>query len=46
MLLELAVEASCDVIVTYNVRDCAGAEKFGVRVETPLQFLRGIGVLS
>ena len=39
-LLELAVEAQCDYIITFNVRDFAGAESFGVGVITPQEFLR------
>ncbi len=39
-ILELAVEAQCDYIVTFNVRDFVGAEAFGVSVITPQQFLR------
>lgn len=46
MVLELAVEAACDFIVTHNVRDFAGAETFGVRVVSPGAFLKRIGVLS
>ena len=45
MLLELAVEAGCHYIVTFNVRDFAGAERFGVKVITPREFLRTLGVL-
>jgi predicted nucleic acid-binding protein len=41
--LELAVEASAKFIVTYNRRDFAGAEKFGIKVVTPNEFLKGIG---
>ena len=44
MVLEVAVAAACDTIVTHNVRDFQGAEKFGIRVTTPgafLQELRG-----
>jgi putative PIN family toxin of toxin-antitoxin system len=41
-ILELAVEASCDAIVTHNVRDFAGAERFGVRVMTPGEFLKTV----
>ena len=43
MVLELAVEAVCDYIVTHNLRDFAGAERFGVQVVTPGAFLRRIG---
>jgi predicted nucleic acid-binding protein len=43
MVLELAVEAEADFIVTHNVRDFAGTERFGVRVITPQEFLETIG---
>ena len=35
LVLELAVAAECDVIVTHNVRDFSGVERFGVRVLSP-----------
>lgn len=40
MLLELAVKAGCQYIATYNERDFAGCERFGVAVITPGAFLR------
>ena len=43
-LLELAFVARCDFIVTHNIRDLRGAEKFGIRVVTPGEFLRTMGV--
>jgi predicted nucleic acid-binding protein len=43
LVLELAVAAGCEAIVTYNVRDFHGAETFGVRVVTPRQFLQDLG---
>lgn len=46
MVLELAVAASCTHIVTFNKRDFVGAQKFGVRVVEPKQFLAEIGELS
>jgi putative PIN family toxin of toxin-antitoxin system len=46
MLLELAVEAGCQRIVTYNQRDFRGIEQFGVRAVKPTEFLREIGVFS
>ena len=46
MVLELAVKARCDFIVTYNQRDFRGIEQFGLQVITPLEFLREIGVIS
>jgi len=45
-VLELAVEAGCDFIVTHNVRDFSGSQQFGVRVVTPREFLRVIGGIS
>jgi putative PIN family toxin of toxin-antitoxin system len=46
LVLELAVEARCGFIVTYNKKDFDGAEKFGVRVLTPKEFLEERGLLS
>jgi predicted nucleic acid-binding protein len=43
MVLELAVESRCGIIVSYNKRDFAGIEKFGLRVLTPREFLEEIG---
>ena len=45
MVLELAVSACCDHVVTYNQRDFLGAETFGVEVIEPVQLLRIIGEL-
>jgi len=44
MVLELAVEAASDCIVTHNIRDFEGAARFGVRVLSPSAFLNWIGV--
>lgn len=44
MVLELAVKAGCRFVVTYNVRDFAGCESFGVQAVMPGVFLRRIGV--
>ena len=38
-VLELAVAAGCESIITHNVRDFAGAQRFGVNVLRPGQFL-------
>jgi putative PIN family toxin of toxin-antitoxin system len=46
MLLELAVEAHCERIVTFNARDFVGIEQFGVRAVSPQSFLREIGVVE
>lgn len=45
MVLELAVAANCDFIVTYNERDFQGAERFDLHVVTPREFLEEIGEL-
>jgi len=45
MVLELAVAAHCDFIVTYNARDFSGTDRFGVKVLTPKEFLLRIGEL-
>lgn len=45
-VLELAIAARCDFIVTHNLRDFAGAERFGSRVVSPKVFLQQIGELS
>jgi putative PIN family toxin of toxin-antitoxin system len=39
MVLELAVAGRCDAIVTYNLRDFEGIERFGIRAMTPQQVL-------
>ena len=43
MVLELAVAAECAYIVTYNTNDFKGAERFGVSIVPPLNFLKAIG---
>ncbi len=45
MVLELAVEAQCDYIVTFNQKDFVGVEQFGIQALTPYQFLQKIGEL-
>lgn len=45
MVLELAVEAQCDYIVTFNQKDFVGSEQFGIEIVTPYQFLQRIGEL-
>jgi putative PIN family toxin of toxin-antitoxin system len=39
MLLELAVSAQCEYIVTHNIADFKGVEKFGIKAVTPGMFL-------
>ena len=45
-VLEVAVAAGCDAIVTYNKRDFKGIEKFGLRILDPRELLSEIGVLK
>jgi putative PIN family toxin of toxin-antitoxin system len=45
MVLELAVKARCQSIITYNTRDFAGIEQFGLNRLEPSEFLRLIGKL-
>jgi len=45
MVLELAVSAGSEIIVTYNKDDFKGVEQFGIRVLTALEFLRETGEL-
>jgi predicted nucleic acid-binding protein len=39
-ILELAVASGCEAIVTHNLRDFRGAERFRVKIITPRDFLR------
>jgi putative PIN family toxin of toxin-antitoxin system len=45
MVLELAVAAQCEYIITYNQRDFRGADKFGIRVIDARTFRQEIGEL-
>lgn len=42
MILELAVRADCQYIVTYNKQDFQGVDKFGVQLATAKEFLQTI----
>ncbi len=44
-VLELAVVAQCDSIVTHNIRNFVGAESFGIGVIHPKGFLQRIGAI-
>lgn len=46
MVLEVAVEAGCAYIVTFNLRDFVGVEQFGLRAITPGHFLTLLGEVS
>jgi putative PIN family toxin of toxin-antitoxin system len=43
-VLEAAVHGQCDTIVTFNLRDFSDASRFGLRVQTPQQFLNSLKV--
>ena len=43
MVLEVGVESGCDYLVTHNVKDFVGAERYGVRVVTPSELLQVLG---
>jgi putative PIN family toxin of toxin-antitoxin system len=45
MILELAVKAGCDYIVTYNESDFSGIEQFGIRTVTSRELLEIMGEL-
>lgn len=45
MVLELAVTAQCEFIVTFNQRDFRGVEQFGIDAITLQEFLQKIGAL-
>jgi predicted nucleic acid-binding protein len=42
MVAEVAVAAGSRTIVTHNVRDFAGVDKFGIEIVTPGEFLRSL----
>ena len=44
-VLEVAVAAGCDAIVTYNKRDFKGIERFGLMILDPRELLSEIGVI-
>jgi putative PIN family toxin of toxin-antitoxin system len=46
LVLEVAVAAGCEYIVSYNKRDFRGVEKFGVEVVDARECLETIGELS
>jgi putative PIN family toxin of toxin-antitoxin system len=43
LVLELAVTAGCDYIVTFNERDFLGIEAFGLEAIRPQKYLRILG---
>lgn len=45
MVLEVAVKAQCEYIITFNTRDFMGIDQFGIGVLSPGAFLKQLGVL-
>jgi putative PIN family toxin of toxin-antitoxin system len=46
MALELAIGSRSDAIVPFNKRDFVGAERFGIRIVTPVELLQELGVVK
>lgn len=46
MVLEVAVTAGVEYIVTHNTRDFEGANQFGIQVVTPGWFVKNFGGLK
>ena len=46
LVLELAVAAQCRDVITFNLKDFAGSERFGIRVRRPHELLADLGALS
>jgi len=40
LVLELAVSANCEYILTHNISDFRASERFGIRAITPKEFLQ------
>lgn len=46
MVVELAVAAQCDAIVTFNTKDFRPIERFGIALLTPGQLLSKLGAMQ
>lgn len=46
LVLEVAVESNSEFIITHNIKDFKGVEKFGIQVLGPKQFLIDRGILK
>ena len=44
-LLDLAVESMADYIITFNKKDFPDIDRFNIRLATPKEFMRILGVL-
>ncbi len=45
-VLELAVEAECNYIVTHNIKDFKNTKKFSLKAITPQEIIRKLGEIS
>jgi len=45
-LLELAIRAQADFLITYNKRDLRAASLFGIALATPKEFLEQVGEIQ
>ncbi len=45
LVLELAVAAQCRDVITFNLKDFAGSDRFGVRARRPHELLAELGAL-
>ncbi len=43
MVAEVAVAAEAEAVVTHNRRDFVALGAFGIRIDSPQEFLRAIG---
>jgi putative PIN family toxin of toxin-antitoxin system len=43
LVLEVAVTAQCNTVVSFNKKDFKGSEQFGIQVLSPGKFLKSIG---
>lgn len=46
MILDLAIAANADYIITYNLKDFGNIEKFNVEAITPFDFLKTLGEIE
>jgi len=45
LVLEVAVESQSAYIITFNKKDFVGAERFGIQVATPQEFMKQRGII-
>ncbi len=46
MVLDLAIAANADYIITYNLKDFSNIEKFNIEAVTPFEFLQILGEIK